>query len=218
MEHKSGEAKVINTRIESYKHQLSQAVDDIDYSQRRSQEIDTLVSQNAIKQKACAERADEIEAESKTLFEKLQEADARVAAYERIMNEKRASELSSVENLADVRANVGSLSAKRDAASERIAEVKNAIDKAQTRMTDFSRQLEECRTEKAACERFLDEKAQREQTLRGDIADLSRSRQKLTEEIVDCNTSVLNLTNNLELYKNLKNGSTAIAIRCANFN
>ena len=72
MEHKSGEAKVINTRIESYKHQLSQAVDDIDYSQRRSQEIDTLVSQNAIKQKACAERADEIEAESKTLFEKLQ--------------------------------------------------------------------------------------------------------------------------------------------------
>ncbi len=205
MEHKSGEAKVINTRIESYKHQLSQAVDDIDYSQRRSQEIDTLVSQNAIKQKACAERADEIEAESKTLFEKLQEADARVAAYERIMNEKRASELSSVENLADVRANVGSLSAKRDAASERIAEVKNAIDKAQTRMTDFSRQLEECRTEKAACERFLDEKAQREQTLRGDIADLSRSRQKLTEEIVDCNTSVLNLTNNLELYKNLKN-------------
>ncbi|MDE6676119.1 MAG: chromosome segregation protein SMC, partial [Clostridia bacterium] len=205
MEHKSGEAKVINTRIESYRRQLTQAADDIDYSIRRKQEIDTLVAQNEIKQKASSERAQEIEAESKELFEKLQEADARVAAYERISSEKRASELSSVENLADVRANVGSLSARRDAASERIEEVKNAIAKADARKADFARQLEECRAEKGTCESFLDSKAEREETLKADIADLTASRQKLTEEIVSCNTSVLNLTNNLEIYKNLKN-------------
>jgi chromosome segregation protein len=205
MEHKTGEAKVIGERIQSYRRQLSQATDDVEYSIRRTKEIDTLVAQSALKQKAGEERAKEIETESEALYRKLQEADARVAAYERISNEKRASELSSVENLADVRANVGSLEAKRDAASERIFEVKEAIQKAENRRAEYARQLEACRAEKDATEKFLDESQSRGEELSQEAADLARSRLKLTEEIVDCNTSIANLSNNLELYRNLKN-------------
>ncbi len=205
MEHKTGEAKVIGERIASFRRQLQTAADDVEYSLRRTQEIDALTASGAARAEKNEKRAKEIGAECAELERKLREADARVAAFDRISDEKRASELSSVESLADVRANVGSLSARHDAVSERIGEVKEAIGKADARKTEYERQLADCRKDKAACAAFLNGKPAREEALTGDIADLRRSRQKLTEDIVDCNTSIANLSNNLEMYVNLKN-------------
>lgn len=205
MEHKTGEAKVIGERIASFRRQLQTAADDVEYSLRRTQEIDALTASGAARAEKNEKRAKQIGAECAELEKKLREADARVVAFDRISDEKRASELSSVESLADVRANVGSLSARHDAVSERIGEVKEAIGKADARKTEYERQLADCRKDKAACAAFLDGKPAREAALTGDIADLRRSRQKLTEDIVDCNTSIANLNNNLEMYVNLKN-------------
>ena len=205
MEHKTGEAKVIGERIASFRRQLQTAADDVEYSLRRTQEIDALTASGAARAEKNEKRAKQIGAECAELEKKLRETDARVVAFDRISDEKRASELSSVESLADVRANVGSLSARHDAVSERIGEVKEAIGKADARRTEYERQLADCRKDKAACAAFLDGKPAREAALTGDIADLRRSRQKLTEDIVDCNTSIANLNNNLEMYVNLKN-------------
>jgi len=205
MERKSGQAKVIDERIQSYRRRLGQATDDVEYSLRRTKEIDRLTAENIKKAEKNAKREKEIAERSEKLSAQLSEADARVSAYEKISGEKRASELSSVENLADIRANAGSLSAKRDAASERLAEVKNAVEKAREKKNEFGRQLDECRKEKAATEQFLDAKESREKELNEEISDLTRSEQKLTQELVDCNTTIANLKNNLEMYINLKN-------------
>ncbi len=205
MEHKTGEAKVIGERIASYQRQLRTAADDVEYSLRRTQEIDAAAAAGKKQAQQDAARAKEIGEACAALEKSLREADAKVIAFERISDEKRASELSSVENLADVRANVGSLSAKHDAVSERIGEVRDAISKAEARAAEYERQLADCRKDKAACVAFLDGKPAREEALTGDIAELRRSRQKLTEDMVDCNTSIANLTNNLEMYVNLKN-------------
>lgn len=205
MEHKTGEAKVIDERIKSQQRQLSAATDEVQYSLSRIRDIDALVAANAKTHERNQKRAEEIVSECNALSQKVSEADMRVTAYERLFAEKRASELSSVENLADLRANVGSISARRDAASERIAEVEQAIKKAQARADEYARQHEEIKGQKAACEKFLDEKPQREREMADDIASLVRSRQKMTEELIDCNTSIANLTNNLEFYQGLKN-------------
>lgn len=205
IEHKSGEAKVIGERIQSYRRQLGAATDDVEYSLRRTREIDSLTAASAKKAAESEKRSRQIEAECAALYKKVQEADAAVTAYEKISDEKRASELSSVENLADVRANAGSLAAKRDAASERLEEVRAAIGKAREKRSEFERRLAECRAEKEKTEKFLDEKPARERELLENVADLNRSVQKFTEDIVACNTSVSNLRNNLEMYVNLKN-------------
>ncbi len=205
MEHKTGEAKVIGERIASYRRQLQTAADDVEYSLRRTQEIDQLERAGAARAEKNGRRAAEIGKECARLEGRLREADAKVVAFDRISDEKRASELSSVESLADVRANVGSLSARHDAVSERIGEVKEAIGKAQVRRQEYERQLADCRKDKDACTKFLDAKPAREEALQGDIAALRQSRQKLSEDIVDCNTSISNLNNNLEMYVNLKN-------------
>ncbi len=205
MANKSGDAKVLGERIGNYKRSLSSAAEEIAVSQKRMKDIDAAVQGGMKKAESGERRVKEIEKECAALTGKLTEADARVAAYERLSDAQRASEISSVENLADARANVGSLTARRDAAQDRIGEVREAIQKAEGRRKEFCRQLEECRKEKKACTDFLDSKPQREEELLGIVGDLARSSQKLSEEIVNCNTSIANFTNNRDLYIGLKN-------------
>lgn len=205
VEHKSGETRVINEKINSYRRQNRAASDDIEYSLRRTGEIEKLNSENEKRAAASEKRAREIEDRCIRLSEHLREADARVVAYERVTGEKRASELSSVENLANIRMNAGSLSAQRDAASERIEEVKGAIRKAAARKEEFETELNACLEEKGKVVAFLDSKDEKERELTDTIADLTRSEQKVTEDIVACNTSIANHKNNLEIYNNIKN-------------
>ena len=205
MEHKSGEAKVIGERIRSYRSQLGAATDDVEYSLRRTEEIDRLVKESVRKRAGGEKRSKEIGDECAALYKEVQTAELRLSEYERIAGEKRQSELSSVESLASVRASVEGLSARRDAASERIAEVQGGIDKASARKAAYEEQLAACRKEKETCERFLSEKEETDARLTGETEALAERCGKISEAIVDCNTSIANLTNNLELYRNLRN-------------
>ncbi len=205
MEHKTGEAKVLSARIESYRRELNAASDTVDYSIRRMKAIDGLVAEGEKKLEKGKQRAAEIGKESAELSTQLRAAEARILAYEKLSVEQRASEISSVENLADIRANAGSLAAKRDAAQDRAAEVRDAIAKAQTRRTEYLRQKEECLKEKETCEKFLDGKSAEESELASEIADLANSERRISQEIVEANSSIASYKNNLELYKSLKN-------------
>ncbi len=205
MEHKTGEAKVLGERIQSFRRELAAASDDVEYSLRRVREIDVLVQESAGRGEKNRKRTAEIAEESAKLTRALAEAEARVSAHEKLADEKRANELSSVENLADARANVGSLSAKRDAARDRAEEVKTAIAKVAERKAEYERQLVACLGEKKACEAFLDQKDKEEARIAGEIADLTDSERAVSQELVDCTTSIANLNNNLEMYRGLKN-------------
>ncbi len=205
MANKTGEAKVLSARIESYKRELAAASETVDYSIRRTKTIDGLVAEGEKKTEKMRGRAAEIGKESAELTMKLREAEARIMAYEKLSLEQRASELSSVENLADLRANAGSLAAKRDAAQDRAAEVREAIGKAQTRRTEYLRQKAECLADKAECENFLNKKESEESALASEISDLANSERRISQEIVEANSSIASYQNNLELYKSLKN-------------
>lgn len=205
LEHKSGEARLIGERIASCKQRIAAAEEDIARSENRLKEIATLRAQMESKTKAGVERAKEIENACRELSLKIQDADAHLEAFERISDEKRASELSSVEDLADVRANAGSLSAQKTAVSERMDEVRLAIAKAETRKKEYTAQLEACRAEKATLEAFFAARTEREEELSENLRELVRSEQKLSQELIDCNTSIANYNNNLEFYRNLKN-------------
>ncbi len=205
MEHKTGEAKVIGERIRSYRSQLQAASDGVNDSLRRTAEIEESERAGEKRAQENAARADEIGRGCAELEQQLADMTARVAAFERISDEKRANELSSVENLADVRANAGSLSARQDAVGERIGEVQTALGKARARKQEYERQLAACSAERAQTGQVLEEKPQREAALQGDVAACEAEAASLARELSDCNTSILNLQNNLEMYVNLKN-------------
>ncbi len=205
IERKSGEGKVLNERIQSFHRQLKQATDDVAYSRHRMQDIERLVAESAKRTAESEKRAREIEGECASLTKRLNEAIARIAAYERISDERRAKEISSVEDLADLRANAGSLSARRDAAQDRVAEVRLAIRKAEEQKKEYVSRLEECRKEKKAVEAFLDARPAAEEELDSRIKDLALSEKRCNEEIAACNVSIANYTNKLQFYLEAKN-------------
>ena len=205
LEHKSGEAKLIEERIKSYRSQLRAATDDVEYSLRRVHEIDSLTAESKKKTERDRKRAAQIGEESAALAAKVQEADGKIAVYERIFDEKRQSQMSSVEDLSELRAATGSLSARRDAVSERIEEVRVALQKAQARRAEYERQLQECREQKHKTETFLNAAPGREAELAETLSDLAQASKKLSQELMDCNASIANLQNNLEMYIGLKN-------------
>ena len=205
LEHKSGEAKVIGERIASVRRRGEQAKVDEEASQNRISEIARLLDAGQKKTQEGTQRAKELEKQCAALQKQVTEAEAHLAAYEKISDEKRASELSSVEDLADVRASAGSLSAQKTAASERIEEVRAALERAEARKREFTDQLSACRKEKEQVEKFFSEQEEREAELTENLRELARSGQKLSQEYIDCNTSIANYTNNLEFYRNLKN-------------
>ena len=207
IERKSGEVRVVRERLEACRDRLGQAKAEIESAMKRSEEIETLVAGSGKRKEESEARLNEIAAECKDLMRKLAEADLRISTYEKISDEKRASQLSNAEDLASVRAEAGSLSAKRDLTQDRIEEVKEAIKKAEVRHAEYARQLTECQKQKAVCEAFLNNKADEERDLQMDISDLMRSEKKLSEEISACNTDIASLKNQLEMLVGLKNRS-----------
>ncbi len=205
LEHKVGESKVLGERISSFRQQLDKASDDMEYSLRRSREIDALVSASEKKSEASKKRAEKISAECAELFRKVQEASAKVAAYEKASDERRKSELSSVENLADARVNAESLSVKRDAAQDRIEEVNRAIEKADSRREEYAAQLAACEEERKEAEKSADARAREAEELASAAEELAASERSLSQESVDCNSSVLDLEHRLDVYRELKN-------------
>lgn len=205
LEHKSGEARLIAERIRRYGDDLRKAGDNVAYAQRRSAELDQDITGYIKRTEKNARRMDELGTERAALVLKLEEADARVAAYENIAREKRERELSSVEDLSKVRADRGKLSARRDAASERIEEVRNAIEKEEFKWQEFSAQLTACVSETEKTEEFLKQGEEKRETLSEEIRDLSLSEQKISREVAECDRSISNLKNNLEMYQDLKN-------------
>ncbi len=191
-EHKSGEVKVVQERIKAYNQQLARATEDIAASERRSGEIDVLLDSGEKKLSGSDKRMREIEKQLFELDAHLAEADKRIIAHELETDETHASELSSAEQLADLRANQGSLSAQRDATQDRIGEINAAIAR-ETRFRDeHARQLAEAEKQLKTCEEFLQHQKEREEELIDEADALERGYRKYSEAITKTNNDISN--------------------------
>ncbi len=205
IEHRSGVSRLIGERLERAQQRLAAAEEEQKSGAARMAELARLRQENEGNLRSGERRAAEIEKQCLQLNQQLDEAEIRLQTYEKLSDETRASEMSSVEDLADIRANAGSLAAQKKATGERLDEAKEAAQKARARREEYALQLGECSGRRAACEQFLNGKAEREEELSETLSDLNRSYQQLNKELTDCRSAIVNLENNLELYTNLKN-------------
>ncbi len=205
LERKSGKAKLLDEQISSYRRQLHAATEEVDYSMRRIAEIDRQAVASAKKDEQAQKRLAQIDGDALRLRQKISVANEKISAFEREFDKTRKDQLSSVENLSELRAATGSLSAQAGAVGERIEEVRTAIQKAKARKKDYSDQYAECVQERERTQSYLDGSQSEAEELATTARELTLSSQKLSQDFVDCNTSIANLQNNLEMYVNLKN-------------
>ena len=125
-ERKDGEWKLVREKISTYKSQISAAEEFLENGKNRTGELADLVAAAKTAIQKGETRIAEIDNETDLLSQAIKALTGKIDVFERLSDENRQSQLSSAENLSEIRKNQGSLTAQKQAAEDRIAELKAA--------------------------------------------------------------------------------------------
>lgn len=140
-ERKDGELKLVRERISAYRSQIEAAAVFLEGAKVRVGEIGNELALGERTKNAALARIAEIETESDVLRASIAALESKIAIFERFSEEQHKSQLSSAEEISELKKNQGALDSQLAATRERIAEVESAIAKCRGRREDLADEL-----------------------------------------------------------------------------
>ena len=140
-ERKDGELKLVRERISAYRSQIEAAAVFLEGAKVRVGEIGNELALGERTKNAALARIAEIETESDVLRASIAALESKIAIFERFSEEQHKSQLSSAEEISELKKNQGALDSQLAATRERIAEVEAAIAKCRGRREDLADEL-----------------------------------------------------------------------------
>ena len=204
-ERKDGELKLVRERISTYRSQIAAATDVLEESKKRIGEIDDSVALSAKKQKADSERISAIENETDVLRSAISALDNKIAVFERLTDEKRMSQLSSAEDLSELKKNLGSISARKDATEERIKEIDAAIQKSEQGKERLQDELSAVRADLKKLREFTSKGTQAIEEQTEEVREMQLTVNNFNQDLFNANGQIASLKDSLEVYISLKN-------------
>ena len=86
----------------------------------------------------------EAQKESSTLGAEIAALNEKLSEYEELNDKSQKSVIDSIENLSEIRQNIGTLSAKKEAVEERIAEIALEAEKSKGVIAEHRKALSDC--------------------------------------------------------------------------
>lgn len=204
-ERKDGELRLARERMSTYRSQISAAEDVLAESKTRIGEIDDEAALNTQKRKKDAARISVIENETDVLRSAVSALESKIEVFERLSDEKRLSQLSSAENLSEIKKNIGTLSARKEAAQERIKEISSALEKSGQRKERLSDELSAVRADLKRVKEFTSVGTQALEEKTEEMRDMQLTVNNFNQELFNANGQLASLRDSLELYISLKN-------------
>ena len=204
-ERKDGELKLVRERISTYRSQIAAATDVLEESKKRIGEIDDSVALSAKKQKSDSERISAIENETDVLRSAISALDNKIAVFERLTDEKRMSQLSSAEDLSELKKNLGSISARKDATAERIKEIDAAIQKSEQGKERLQDELSAVRADLKKLREFTSKGTQAIEEQTEEVREMQLTVNNFNQDLFNANGQIASLKDSLEVYISLKN-------------
>lgn len=204
-ERKDGELKLVRERISTYRSQIAAATDVLEESKKRIGEIDDSVALSAKKQKTDSERISAIENETDVLRSAISALDNKIAVFERLTDEKRMSQLSSAEDLSELKKNLGSISARKDATEERIKEIDAAIQKSEQGKERLQDELSAVRADLKKLREFTSKGTQAIEEQTEEVREMQLTVNNFNQDLFNANGQIASLKDSLEVYISLKN-------------
>ncbi len=204
IEKKSGEARVIRERIHNAWTQLAEAGEIQTASQARLSEIAEEIARSETAQNADQNKLSELAGEAQKLEARLAELNEQIAEFERKEEEHRRDVLSNVEDLSDLKANMGSLSAQQDAVNARIAQIQSDREKSDSKLNVLRYKYDECIRSKAQLAATLDGEKDELDRIRREQADCDASGEALSQQIYSLTAQVNSAKQNLQMYIGMK--------------
>ena len=204
-ERKDGELKLVRERIKTYRSQISAALTLLADSKTRIGEIDDEIAITGKKTADDSKRVADLETQTEVLRAAVNALDKKIEVFEKLSDENRLSQLSSADDLSELKKSLGTLAARMEATKDRIKELTNALKKAEERkdrlnseLTSVRKDLGSLRALTSTGMRDFEEKQEEAREMQMTINDFN-------QELFNANGQIASLRENLEMYVSLKN-------------
>ena len=204
-ERKDGELKLVRERIKTYRSQITAAITLLADSKTRIGEIDDEIAITGKKNAEDTKRIADLETQTEVLRAAVNALDKKIEVFEKLSDENRLSQLSSADDLSELKKSLGTLAARMEATKDRIKELTNALKKAEERKDRLHSELNSVRKDLGSLRaltstgmRDFEEKQEEAREMQMTINDFN-------QELFNANGQIASLRENLEMYISLKN-------------
>ena len=204
LQKKEGDANVIRERITFFKEQRNSEEKAVEDGGAR---LAAIAVERETSQKSAADydkKIEESRRETETLTQEVAKLNEKLSEYEAWNDESQKSAIDRLENLSEINRNIGTLSAKKEAAEERMKELAAEAEK-------ISAQLEADKKALAECEDWYNEVVEyvsREKELKAakeeEIMALNTQADEASEALFQLNGRISSLEDRKRFYQNVK--------------
>ncbi len=204
-EKKDGELKLVRERIKTYRTQIDQAEVFLTESKARIGEIDDALALNAQKKETDGKRVIELDTQIEVLRSAVSSLEKRIEIFEKYSDENRISQLSTADEIAQMKQNLGTLKAQLDSTKDRLGETRAACNKAKERKERLTDELTTVRKDMASLRALTSNETKDYEEKQEEVRELQMSVNDFRQELFTANGQIASLKDNLEMYIGLKN-------------
>ena len=204
-ERKDGELKLVKERISTYRSQIAAATEFLVQSKTRIGEIDDEIALTTKKNEEGTKRISELETQIEVLRSAVLALDKKIEVFERLSDETRLNQLSSADEVAELKKNLGTLAARMEAAKEKIAELVSALDKARERKERLLGELDSVKKDLKSLHNLTSSGTREFEEKQEEAREMQMTINDFNQELFNANGQIASLKENLEMYISLKN-------------
>lgn len=204
-ERKDGELKLVRERIKTYRSQISAAVTLLAESKTRIGEIDDEIAITGKKNEEADKRISELETQTEVLRSAVNALDKKIEVFEKLSDENRLTQLSSVDDLSELKKSLGTLAARMEATKDRIKELVSAVKKAEERKDRLSSELASVRKDLGSLRAMTSTGMRDFEEKQEEAREMQMTVNDFNQELFNANGQIASLRENLEMYIGLKN-------------
>lgn len=204
MQKKEGDVNVIRARIAFFREQENGEKKAVEDGNAR---LSAIGDELAAAQNSANEYDKKIEGaqkESETLSGEIRELNEKLSEYEALSDESQKSIVDTIENLSEIRQNIGTLSAKKEAVEERIAEIAAAAETLKGEIEADKKALSECVDWHDEVAEYLSREKEIKAAKEQEILDLNAEADAASEALFNCNARISALRDRERFYRNVK--------------
>ncbi|MBR1975344.1 MAG: chromosome segregation protein SMC [Clostridia bacterium] len=204
-ERKDGELKVMRERISTYRSQIAAATEMLAASKVRIGEIDDEIALTGKKSEKDEKRIAELETQTEVFRSAVAALDKKIEVFEKLSDENRLSQLSSADDLSELKKNLGTLAARMEATKDKITELAAALKKAQERKDRLASELSSVQKDMKSLRALTSTDMRDFEEKQEEAREMQMTINNFNQDLFNANGQIASLRENLEMYISLKN-------------
>ena len=204
MQKKEGDVNVIRARITFFEQQKEGEEKAVEEGGARLEAIggELTAAQNSADD--YEKKILDAQRESETLSGEIAALNEKLSEYEALSDESQKSIVDTIENLSEIRQNIGTLSAKKEAVEERIAEIAAAAESLKGEIEADKKSLSECSDWYDEVVEYVSREKEMKAAKEQEILDLNTAADAASESLFNCNARIAALKDRERFYRNVK--------------